>query len=120
MFTPRGQSGWIFAAQILVSTVIPITLSGRTSLYPTRFESHGKLNMRAWIVALSVLGLVVTATAAKADRRVALVIGNGAYKNMQSLANPPADAEAMAKLLKSIDFEVIEGGPCRKPNRADI
>jgi uncharacterized caspase-like protein len=64
--------------------------------------------------------LVVTATAAKADRRVALVIGNGAYKNMQSLANPPADAEAMAKLLKSIDFEVIEGGPCRKPNRADI
>ena len=65
--------------------------------------------MRAFIVALSALGMLLTANTAKADRRVALVIGNGAYKYTQKLPNAPLSAQAMAALLRSIDFEVIDG-----------
>jgi hypothetical protein len=47
------------------------------------------------------------ATAAAAERRVALVIGNSAYKNAPTLANTVNDANAIAKLLKSANFEVV-------------
>jgi uncharacterized caspase-like protein len=65
--------------------------------------------MRFLIVALSVLGILVSADAAKADRRVAFVVGNGAYKNVAQLPNPPVDAKAMAAVLRNVGFEVVEG-----------
>jgi uncharacterized caspase-like protein len=65
--------------------------------------------MRALIVALSMVAMLVGATSAKADRRIAFVAGNGAYKNTQRLPNAPASAKAMASLLRSAGFEVIEG-----------
>jgi formylglycine-generating enzyme required for sulfatase activity len=40
---------------------------------------------------------------------VALVIGNGSYRFAPQLANPPSDASAMAKALRGLGFEVIEG-----------
>ncbi len=43
------------------------------------------------------------------ERRIALVIGNGAYVKTKSLANPANDAEDMAKALKDIGFEVLSG-----------
>ena len=39
--------------------------------------------------------------------RVALVIGNGAYKNVPALPNPPKDANAVAKTLESVGFTVV-------------
>src|SRR6202051_392255 len=65
--------------------------------------------MRMLIVALSVVGMLMTAHAAKADRRVAFVVGNGAYKNVAQLPNPPIDAKAMAAVLRNVGFEVVEG-----------
>jgi uncharacterized caspase-like protein len=41
--------------------------------------------------------------------RLALVIGNGAYANATPLPNPPNDAAVVAKALREIGFEVIEG-----------
>jgi tetratricopeptide (TPR) repeat protein len=41
--------------------------------------------------------------------RIALVIGNGSYKNVPTLANPVNDAEAVAKALREIGFDVLEG-----------
>ncbi|MDR3466054.1 MAG: tetratricopeptide repeat protein [Xanthobacteraceae bacterium] len=41
--------------------------------------------------------------------RLALVIGNGAYRNAPQLPNPPNDARAVAKTLRDIGFQVIEG-----------
>jgi tetratricopeptide (TPR) repeat protein len=41
--------------------------------------------------------------------RLALVIGNGAYVNASPLNNPPNDATVVAKALRDIGFEVIEG-----------
>jgi uncharacterized caspase-like protein len=65
--------------------------------------------MRAWAVTISLLAAIMTSGAAQAERRVALVIGNGAYTKMPALPNPRSDAEAMASLLKQNGFEVIEG-----------
>src|SRR6201989_1090608 len=50
-----------------------------------------------------------TVTAAKADRRVAFVVGNGDYKNVAQLPNPPIDAKSMAGVLRNVGFEVVEG-----------
>jgi uncharacterized membrane protein YgcG len=65
--------------------------------------------MRIITVLLSLICMVFTANAAKADRRVAFVVGNGAYKNVAQLPNPPVDAKAMAAVLRNVGFEVVEG-----------
>lgn len=43
------------------------------------------------------------------DKRVALVIGNSAYKNAVALANPEHDARAVAAKLRQLGFIVVEG-----------
>lgn len=44
---------------------------------------------------------------AAAERRVALVIGNGAYANVPKLTNPSNDAGAIEALLKAADFDKV-------------
>lgn len=46
---------------------------------------------------------------ANTGKRIALVIGNGAYTNAPPLKNPPNDARDMAVTLKSLGFEVASG-----------
>src|SRR5512139_208942 len=65
--------------------------------------------MRYLSILLSLICMALTVSAAKADRRVAFVVGNGAYKNVAQLPNPPIDAKAMAATLRNVGFEVIEG-----------
>ena len=65
--------------------------------------------MRFLIAALSAATLLVGANAALADKRVAFVVGNGAYKNVAGLPNPAVDARSMAKLLRNVGFDVVEG-----------
>jgi hypothetical protein len=65
--------------------------------------------MRFLLAALTITGLLVSATVAKADKRVAFVVGNGAYKNVAQLPNPPMDARAMATTLRNVGFDVVEG-----------
>ncbi len=45
----------------------------------------------------------------KTEKRVALIIGNGAYTKAKPLPNPPNDAADMAATLKSLGFEVLSG-----------
>lgn len=44
--------------------------------------------------------------AARADRRVALLIGNGAYAHTSTLANPENDVFAMSEALAALGFDV--------------
>ena len=65
---------------------------------------------RTWvIVALCGLSCVLLSTnAARADRKVALVVGNSQYKNPGLvLFNPKNDAEDVAAALRALDFEVV-------------
>ncbi|HEV7321624.1 MAG TPA: caspase domain-containing protein [Ensifer sp.] len=59
-------------------------------------------------IALSFL-LVLCASQALAEKRVALVIGNAAYQNVAPLPNPGNDAEDMAAKLEGLGFEVVRG-----------
>jgi len=52
---------------------------------------------------------------ALAEKRVALVIGNGAYAYAPRLSNPTHDAEDVAAALKRSNFDVIFGADVRQP-----
>jgi tetratricopeptide (TPR) repeat protein len=45
--------------------------------------------------------------AAVAERRVALIIGNGAYMHVPALRNPVNDAKALAKALRGLGFSEV-------------
>src|SRR6202158_6146299 len=75
--------------------------NGRTSLQ--------RLLARTIFVALCGAGILLWPMSAQADRRVAFVVGNGAYKNVDTLPNPPVDAKAMAALLRNAGYDVVEG-----------
>ena len=53
--------------------------------------------------------LTLPATVSRAAERVALVLGNGAYRNAPQLANAPADARGLAEVLGRLGFEVFSG-----------
>jgi uncharacterized caspase-like protein len=62
---------------------------------------------RLFIIGLGLLALaILPATAAK---RVALVIGNGAYQEAGTLNNPVNDAADMAKALTQLGFDAVLG-----------
>ena len=59
----------------------------------------------AWALAAAVL-LSVLPGAAQAAERVALVIGNGAYKNVSFLANPGNDARDVGDAFERLGYSV--------------
>jgi len=59
----------------------------------------------ALLMLVLCLGLADSALAAGGENRIALIIGNGAYKSAP-LKNPVKDARDMAALLKSLGFAV--------------
>ena len=76
--------------------------------------------LRLLVAALiSSFGWVGVSLASQGETKVALVIGNGAYKNAPDLPNPPNDARAMASLLRSLDFDVVEGVDLDKDGMID-
>src|SRR5262245_56451541 len=67
------------------------------------------MRLRMWAAFCPVLLILVAAGAARAEKRVALVIGNAAYKHATELANPKNDAADMAAALRRLNFTVITG-----------
>jgi hypothetical protein len=61
------------------------------------------------VVFSFVLLAVCSAMPARAQQRVALIIGNSAYSHATVLANPVNDANAMSETLKGLGFEVLTG-----------
>src|SRR5512139_796891 len=64
--------------------------------------------LRVWLVGLSCW-LVAVSAAAAAEKRVALVVGNGAYKHVPVLRNPPVDAADIRTKFKALGFELFGG-----------
>jgi hypothetical protein len=56
--------------------------------------------------ALLLGGLLAGSNAARAESRLALVIGQSAYRSVTPLPNPANDAKAMAQLLRDSGFDV--------------
>jgi uncharacterized caspase-like protein len=73
---------------------------------------HGGHMVRRVVTLVSLLmAFIVVATIAPrpalADKRVALVIGNGAYRSVGSLPNPANDAAAMGDLFNAAGFDDV-------------
>jgi TPR repeat protein/uncharacterized caspase-like protein len=66
--------------------------------------------VRLGFIVLAALFILAGADPARADKRVALVIGNSAYKNISRLDNPANDAKLMASTLKRLGFTLIGNG----------
>lgn len=60
----------------------------------------------ARLIVAGLLLAVLSALPAKAERRVALVIGNSDYTSVPALPNPANDARLMAATLEELGFEV--------------
>ena len=73
----------------------------------TRFDDPDVAKARATaqdrLAALTAEG---PGTAVK-TQRIALVIGNGAYKNVHPLPNPPRDARLISDVLKALGFQSV-------------
>ncbi|MBN8981342.1 MAG: caspase family protein [Rhizobiales bacterium] len=59
-------------------------------------------------LAIAVLLASLSSAPALADKRVALVIGNSAYKNVNQLPNPSKDAAAIGEMLKKAGFDSVD------------
>lgn len=58
---------------------------------------------------IAVLAIILAGTAPALAKRVALVIGNGAYEHTVPLPNPANDAQQMAAKLRALGFDVVAG-----------
>lgn len=58
--------------------------------------------------ALLIFAALVTCAPAHAEKRVALVIGNSAYKSVPRLANPVSDAGLIGGMLKKAGFDTVD------------
>jgi general L-amino acid transport system substrate-binding protein len=66
----------------------------------------GRRRLLLGIVAFLAL---IGAAPASAEKRVALVVGNSAYRNVTRLDNPANDAKLMAETLRGLGFTLIGG-----------
>ena len=62
-----------------------------------------------WRALFLMVLTLVQATPAASQKRVALVVGNGAYKHAPELTNPKNDAVDVASALRDLRFEIVEG-----------
>ena len=79
----------------------------------TGHDAGSKATQTTAKIRLDLLSKAVTPPTMRAgkydgDRRVALVIGNGAYAHV-TLQNPSSDARAIARNLRDLGFDVSEG-----------
>ncbi len=65
--------------------------------------------MRVVVTLVTFLLSLAVSTVASADRRVAFVVGNGAYTHAPALANPANDAREVAAALERLGFDVVSG-----------
>jgi hypothetical protein len=82
-----------------------------TSLWRSKVMRRGTLDIvgpRCWFLVFALFCLTISGPA-RADKRVALVIGNSAYVNVPRLTNPANDARLMADTLRSLGFTLVGG-----------
>ena len=64
----------------------------------------------AWAVTAIILSAFPSSAAVQTtDKRIALVIGNGAYQNAVRLDNAVFDAKAVADSFRKLGFQVVDG-----------
>ena len=86
--------------------VLPPQLNPGISLAGSQRDMTSMLRYFTILFCTLALAIFMGSTPSFADKRVALVIGNGAYKYTPALPNPQNDAADVAEALKTIGFQV--------------
>jgi hypothetical protein len=60
-----------------------------------------------WVILILLISVLGIAPEANAQRRVALIIGNGAYSKVPQLTNPTRDAASLENLLRASGFDFV-------------
>jgi caspase domain-containing protein len=73
------------------------------------FIDWGSSDLRrlVWVALALVSFTLAAATSAQAEKRIALVIGNGAYVKASNLLNPGNDAKAIAEMLRAARLDEV-------------
>ena len=74
-----------------------------------RFLAQGDAMVLRGVIAFLGVTLLLSSTAV-AEKRVALVIGNGAYTKVPKLDNPKNDAAAMEAMFRAAGFDTVVRG----------
>jgi hypothetical protein len=85
------------------------TVAGKVRWAAVRLAGVATLTMLALVAMPSPVGPDRPLAAATAQKRIALVIGNSAYRYTRRLDNPRNDATDIGGALKRLGFQVIEG-----------
>jgi uncharacterized caspase-like protein len=72
----------------------------------TRYDEPDAAKARA-TAQERLSALAAQGSGASTGRRIALIIGNGAYKNVHPLDNPPRDSKLIAAALKDVGFQTV-------------
>src|SRR5262249_4598165 len=70
-------------------------------------DQHMRSLRIATVVGWGMAWLLLQFAPASAEKRVALVIGNGAYQKVSKLSNPANDAKVIAGMLQSAGFDEV-------------
>lgn len=69
-----------------------------------------RMRWLAHIAALVMAVLLMAAGAARAEKRIALIVGNAAYQSITRLDNPRNDAKLMGETLTALGFTLVGDG----------
>lgn len=94
------SSTWHFLFRVVAVTTVTVLVSFHHPIYAAKVVK-GAAPVPSSVVPSR--NLIVNTS----GHRVALIIGNGAYRDMPKLDNPTNDSEDIAKALRAFGFEVL-------------
>src|SRR5579863_10669677 len=68
----------------------------------------GRFVTAAAMIGATIFAMVLSTSAALADKRVALIVVNSTYQTVPQLPNPSRDASAVAKMFKDAGFDTVD------------
>ncbi|PKU25846.1 caspase family protein [Telmatospirillum siberiense] len=93
---------------------------GTEGIFRLRGILLGLLLASAVTALLPSLAVAQDTSDQPAERKVALVIGNGAYRNTTPLTNPSHDAELIGGTLTQLGFSLVGGAPLIDADKATM
>jgi tetratricopeptide (TPR) repeat protein len=93
------------AARADYRTVANAVAARRDDIDTTLARAVAKARLEA------LLGTVAQAPQPSGPRKVALIVGNGAYQSVAPLANPPRDAKLIASTFRELGFATVTVAP---------
>jgi hypothetical protein len=80
----------------------------------------GTMRCAILLLLAGVLTVLTWTPSVSAENRVALVVGNSAYRNVPRLENPANDARLMAEALRALGFTLVGGSAQVDLDKADF